>query len=100
MLSFITLAIAYFIEPSASSFLVSLLIGSFLGNVIRGNVGNSVQEGVIIFMIALAAYENFQPESFIAFWGLGMVVYIIAFVLSFIIDILYGVLVSLFTRGK
>lgn len=100
MLSFITLAIAYFIKPSASSFLVALLIGSILGNLIQGYPSSIIPEGIAVFILAPVIYSYFQPESFIGFWGFGMGVYIIAFVIRFGIDILFGLFFSLFAKGK
>lgn len=100
MLSFITLAIAYFIEPSPTSFLVALLIGSILGNLIQGYTSSIIPEGIAVFILSPAIYSYFQPESFIGFWGIGMGVYIVAFVIRFGIDILLGTLFTLFAKEK
>lgn len=96
MLSFITLAIAYYIEPSSISFLIALLIGCILECLSRGKLLFMIYEIIGILVFSNMFYEFIAPNSLLSFVGWGTLFSIVNIFLVIGISICASFLISWF----
>lgn len=100
MLAFITLLIGYFIDPSYSTFLWSLMIGMVLTSVFQGYFGQIIKDIAGVYILTPVIYSLVLPNGFFSFIGAGTVTIIAIFLVKLLIDFIFGIIVITFFNKR
>lgn len=100
MLSFITLGIGYWIEPSYSSFFWAIMIGMILTSLALGSFWGIIEDAVFVYGISPIFYYWIAPSGFFSFYCTGVLTIIVIYLVKMLQPLFFNVIGSILALGR